>query len=112
MKAENYTIVNKQNEVLIDNTVFDVIDTEEKAYWLGFLYADGNIGSTECKLEVNLQASDWEHMKKFQEFLKYKKILYELGQAMVKVDQYVDFLLEINTYGTHLIKKDVLLRKL
>lgn len=73
LKAEGYPVVNRQNEVRIDETVFDAIDTEEKAYWLGFLYADGNIGSNEHKLEMNLQASDWEHMKKFQDFLKYKK---------------------------------------
>ena len=73
LKDEGYPIINRQNEVRIDETMFDVIDSEEKAYWLGFLYADGNIGSSEYKLEMNLQASDWEHMKKFQEFLKYKK---------------------------------------
>jgi len=30
-----------QRKYNIDETFFDVIDTEEKAYFLGFLYADG-----------------------------------------------------------------------
>lgn len=29
-----------------DDTVFDIIDTEEKAYWLGFIFADGTISSS------------------------------------------------------------------
>lgn len=28
---------------------FEKIDTQEKAYWLGFLYADGNISSNKRK---------------------------------------------------------------
>lgn len=50
--------------------VFDKIDTEEKAYWLGFLYADGcvsyrmNTNSYDVKLE--LAGVDIEHVKKFK----------------------------------------------
>lgn len=71
MKEMGYEIINHQNKCRIDETVFDEIDTEEKAYWLGFLMADGNIGNNEHKLEMNLAAKDWEHMKKFQDFLHY-----------------------------------------
>ena len=35
-------------------TQFHTIDTEEKAYWLGFLYADGSVGSKEDKVELGL----------------------------------------------------------
>ena len=29
-----------------NKNVFDTIDTEEKAYWLGFIYADGYLNSS------------------------------------------------------------------
>jgi hypothetical protein len=71
LKKRGIEVINAQNRCRINETVFDTIDTEEKAYWLGFLYADGNIGSKEYKLEINLAAKDWKHLKKFQEFLEY-----------------------------------------
>lgn len=55
-----------------DETFFNNIDTEEKAYWLGFLYADGNIyvnhnneitkGGT---VELTLKSGDIVHLQKF-----------------------------------------------
>lgn len=46
---------------------FEVIDTEEKAYWLGFLAADGSISesTTSKRVELGLKAEDREHIKKF-----------------------------------------------
>jgi hypothetical protein len=41
---------------------FDEIDTEEKAYWLGFISADGGI--TERVLQIGLQARDRPHLEK------------------------------------------------
>lgn len=46
---------------------FENIDTEEKAYWLGFLWADGNISKHAIFLE--LQGSDVDHLIKFRNFL-------------------------------------------
>ena len=70
LRKRGVEIINQQNRCRIDEHVFDVIDTEEKAYWLGFLYADGNISSEGHRLEMNLSASDLEHMEKFRRFLK------------------------------------------
>lgn len=49
--------------------IFEVIDTEEKAYWLGFLYADGSVGSTEHKIELGLKIEDIGHVQKFKDFV-------------------------------------------
>ena len=49
---------------------FDIIDTEEKAYWLGFLMADGNISSDLRKVELGLQACDVAHLHKFNRFME------------------------------------------
>lgn len=43
---------------------FEVIDTPQKAYWLGFLYADGYI-STKNEIRINLKKEDEEHLRKF-----------------------------------------------
>lgn len=44
---------------------FENIDSEEKAYWLGFLYADGYI-SYKGYIRIALQEQDLEHIKKFR----------------------------------------------
>ena len=71
-------IVNKQNRLKFDSTVFDSIDTEEKAYWLGFIWADGYISSDPLKntsryiFEISLKGSDKPHLDKFNKFMKHE----------------------------------------
>ena len=69
LRNNGYTIINYQNRSRLNETVFDKIDTEEKAYWLGFLYADGNISISGNRLEVRLADKDYHHLEKFKEFL-------------------------------------------
>lgn len=57
--------------------IFETIDTEEKAYWLGFLYADGSVGSKEDKIELGLAEKDLKHVEKFRDFININnKISY------------------------------------
>lgn len=54
-----------------NQNIFSKIDTEEKAYWLGFLYADGTVRSKkgDNQIELSLQEQDYEHLVKFRKFI-------------------------------------------
>lgn len=53
-----------------DETLFDNIDTEEKAYWLGFIYADGYV-SDKSNFEISLSLKDTSHLIKLGKLLNY-----------------------------------------
>ena len=59
--------IDTSRNTLIKN-IFHTIDTEEKAYWLGFLYADGYI-SKYNQIEVSLSLQDEEHLIKLKQFI-------------------------------------------
>ncbi len=52
----------------LNNTVFDSIDNEGAAYWLGFLYADGS--TNDKSLSVSLKSVDFTHLEKLKSFLR------------------------------------------
>lgn len=47
--------------------IFDTINTEEKAYWLGFLAADGHLAQYQIQLE--LASKDAKQVRDFAEFM-------------------------------------------
>lgn len=49
---------------------FAVIDTEEKAYWLGFLAADGFVNTSKGRWGVTLALRDKQHLEKLREHLE------------------------------------------
>ena len=53
----------------INETAFDEIKTEEQAYWLGFITADGYVNEERNFLNIKLQASDYNHLIKFARFI-------------------------------------------
>ena len=65
---------------------FDKINTEEKAYWLGFLYADGSISSKEDKIELGLAEKDLHHIEKFKQSLQLSnKICYRASTKSYRI---------------------------
>lgn len=61
----------KSRKYTYNKNFFKVIDTEEKAYWLGFIYADGYIvnginGKNKDALGITLNDKDKGHIDKFK----------------------------------------------
>ena len=66
---------------------FDVIDTEDKAYWLGFILADGCVVNN--RLQVTLQYADAGHLDKLR---------IALGASNTIIRR-----LSRNAFGTHMM---------
>ena len=75
--AKGYTIQNKRSSKSFNINYFDSIDTEEKAYWLGFLFADGAItkNKNSYSIEFCLKREDREHVKLFAKAISKEHII-------------------------------------
>jgi len=67
----------------LNEQFFDTIDSEAKAYWLGFMLADGNIGHTgrygkARQLRCTLQRRDKKHLAKFLTSLNSDHKVYDI----------------------------------
>ena len=70
LQKNNIHIRDKYESRYLDGRRIDIfshIDTEEKAYWLGFIAADGCVFKN--YLKITLQIGDIEHLRKFNKFL-------------------------------------------
>ena len=65
----------------VDEGYFDKIDSEDKAYWLGFIVADGNIHRT--YLRIRLAAKDKQHLENFKKAIssQHPIPLYKTNQG-------------------------------
>lgn len=68
-KFPNFKKGNRKYDV--DIHFFDSIDTEEKAYVLGFIFGDGHNNTNAGSLTINIQEQDLDILKKIKEVLKY-----------------------------------------
>ena len=72
LKVQNDKIIirDKTSKYQYQQDIFEIIDTAEKAYWLGFLAADGCNYQREhnASIILNVHQKDMEHLNKFKQF--------------------------------------------
>jgi hypothetical protein len=61
-----------------NDNFFSIIDTEEKAYWMGFLAADGCVifSNRQKRVILKLADTDKDHLEKFRESVQSNAIFY------------------------------------
>lgn len=69
LKDKGYEIVQNNQKYTYNTDVFKEIDTEEKAYWLGFLSADGCLLANDSIVELTLAEKDKDHVERFASFI-------------------------------------------
>lgn len=83
----------KNRKHVFDLNFFEKIDTEAKAYWLGFLYADGYVGYKGIVI-IGLKESDYQQLENFRSAIsndtipiKYNKLTksYAMTACSVKM---------------------------
>lgn len=72
LKNRGIEITSSHGAKELNETVFDQIDTEEKAYWLGFLYADGYVALKINAIGLHLSLKDLTHIEKFKSFIGWE----------------------------------------
>lgn len=71
----------KYDEYLIAK--FKDIATEEQAYWLGFLAADGSISNNQKQLALQLAEVDFDHIIKFRNFIG---VNYKISKSITNLN--------------------------
>ena len=70
---KNKGILRPKKDNSFDDNFFKVIDSEEKAYWLGFIFADGSVQyGKKSALEISLKGGDIKHLQKFKKAISFK----------------------------------------
>jgi len=78
LKLNNIEIRETRRKYIVNEEYFDIIDTEDKAYWLGFLMGDGCIKSNNNQIQLALSNKDEDHVIKFKNCLNSNyPIIYE-----------------------------------
>lgn len=80
LHIRDYSEINRKYDV--DHSYFDNIDREDKAYFLGFLFADGHVSSssTSFRTTIKLNRKDRPILELFSNFLYRKNLVKDAPQ--------------------------------
>lgn len=97
-----------------DTHYFDIIDCENKAYWLGFIWSDGYLShrirvgrSEEYSLKLSVADFDYKHLEKFNNDISgnYQIRYYKYGKSSFKPQGMEARLFITNTYFGSVLKE-------
>lgn len=79
----------------VNENYFESIDSDEKAYWLGFLSADGYIYEKRGYVVLELQKDDYLHIEKFKKAIS---ATYPIKEIVHKLDKdYIHYRITITS---------------
>lgn len=76
------TEIRPKNKYTVDDNFFETIDTEEKAYVLGFWYSDGNVSKSEARIRLTI--TDIEILQKIKVAMKFDGPIREIKPKIQK----------------------------
>lgn len=93
LMAKGVEISNRRAEKSFNISFFNEIDSEEKAYWLGFMFADGSVGQYKksYRIELSLAIKDSEHLQKFANALMFSKIKKTSDRCRISIGSKIMF---------------------
>lgn len=99
LKKRNIKIRNNaevSRKYTLDINYFNKVDSEDKAYFLGLLYADGYNYVSRNAVLISLQDRDVDILEKFNQYLNHNKPLYFIKRNQEKKNQKSIYKIEIN----------------
>lgn len=89
----------------INEKYFDEVDNFKKAYWLGFIMADGYTYKTpnreKYELAIKIKSTDIDHLKEFAGDIEFPEEKIVIGSG--KRNGNINYYCSLRTYNTHLV---------
>ena len=98
---DNYLLKEEPNKIFTCNhNIFDQVDNKDKAYWLGFLYADAYNSTKKYTLSLTLKRSDTDHIHKFADFIDIDQ--KQVKSISIKLKNKTYKAIKLSIYNKHL----------
>ena len=97
----------KRRKIIEENTkhdFFDCIDTEIKAYLLGFYYADGSLNLERKRIKISIDSNDIEIINLFREYIAPLNIIGEDFRTKENKNKTKTHLNSIQIYSPHIVE--------
>lgn len=89
----------------VNEKYFDKVDDFKKAYWLGFIMADGYTYKTpnreKYELAIKIKSTDIDHLKEFAKDIEFPEEKIVIGSG--KRNGNINYYCSLRTYNTHLV---------